>query len=169
MWYVIQVRSGREEIIRKSIQSVLSEDSYEECRIIYWESMRRYQGAWHKVQKIMFPGYLFIQSQDVGLLSQELRKIQKLTKLLHYDHEIVALTPSEKAFMYHLLGDQEVVEMSYGIQEGDQVIVMEGPLKGQETRIRRIDRHKRKAIIEVHFLGTLRELEIGLEIVEKKP
>jgi len=39
---------------------------------------------------------------------------------------------------------------------------------GLEGRIKKIDRHKRQAIVEMEMLGARREVAVMLEIVEKK-
>ena len=55
--------------------------------------------------------------------------------------------------------------MSTGYMEGDKVMVVDGPLEGLETVIRRIDRHKRMATVEMHMFGRVQEVAVGLEIV----
>ena len=58
--------------------------------------------------------------------------------------------------------------MSEGIIENDRVVVTKGPLKGNEGLIRKIDRHKRRAYLEVGLFGRKIETQVGLEIVEKR-
>ena len=43
----------------------------------------------------------------------------------------------------------------------------EGPLVGMEGMIKRIDRHKRMAVLEVELFNRISEVKVGLEIVEK--
>ena len=43
-----------------------------------------------------------------------------------------------------------------------------GPLKGMEGYIWKIDRHKRKAYLEVPMFNGMQNIQVGLEIVEKK-
>ena len=45
--------------------------------------------------------------------------------------------------------------------------VRSGPLKGQEDIIRKIDRHKRTAQIEISFGDQKIQVTVGLEIYEK--
>ena len=167
MWYVIQTRTGQENKIRKSILDTISPDVCKDCRIIYYETKRKYQGSWHTEKRTMFPGYLFVESEQVEELFMELRKIPELTKLLGYGTDIVAISKEEEEFLKCLTGGTDTVEMSYGVQEGDRVMVRSGSLSGLESIIRKIDRHKRKAYIEVDLLGVPRQVEIGLEIVKK--
>ena len=69
--------------------------------------------------------------------------------------------------LLRLCDDDRYVESSSGIIIGDSVYIKEGPLKGYESIIRKIDRHKRKAIIELEFMGAVRQVAVALEIVEK--
>jgi len=82
MWYAIQVMSGREEIVRERIRRAVSRDCYNECLILYYEGFRRYSGEWHKVKKVLLPGYLLLETDTIDTLRTELYKIQELTKLL---------------------------------------------------------------------------------------
>jgi ribosomal protein L24 len=77
------------------------------------------------------------------------------------------LLPHEEQFLKTLTDQGETVSMSVGIKEGDKIIVSQGFLKGRESYIRRIDRHKRRAWIEVDLLGETRLAEVGLDVVKK--
>ena len=57
--------------------------------------------------------------------------------------------------------------MSYGYIENDKIIINDGPMKNYEGIIKKIDRHKRKAVIEVEFFGRTMEVSVGVEIVSK--
>ena len=57
--------------------------------------------------------------------------------------------------------------MSKGFIIGDAITVTEGPLKGYEGSIKKIDRHKRMAFVELPFLGKETRVRIPLEIVDK--
>ena len=59
MWYVIQTSPGKETLVRELITKMFPEDSYEDCRIIYYETERKYRGEWHLEKKKLIPGYLF--------------------------------------------------------------------------------------------------------------
>ena len=62
-----------------------------------------------------------------------------------------------------------MINVSTGIIEGDRVIVTQGPLKDNEYRIKKIDRHKRKALLEIDLFHRTIEMPVGLEIVRKIP
>ena len=48
------------------------------------------------------------------------------------------------------------------------MVVLSGPLKGNEGLIRKIDRHKRKAWLEIEMFGRTVEMQVGLEVVGKR-
>ena len=57
--------------------------------------------------------------------------------------------------------------MSEGIIVGDKVTILSGPLKGMESTIQKIDRHKRKAWLNLEMFGRMQLVEVGVEIVKK--
>ena len=71
------------------------------------------------------------------------------------------LSEEEVRFLTQFGKEEHIVEMSRGIVENDRVIVMEGPLKGNEGLIRKIDRHKRKAWLEIQMFGRTVETQVG--------
>ena len=58
--------------------------------------------------------------------------------------------------------------MSTGYIEGDHIIITDGPLKGYEALIKKIDRHKRIAFIEINLLNQPNIIKVGLEIISKQ-
>ena len=57
--------------------------------------------------------------------------------------------------------------MSEGYITGDKVTVTRGPLIGLEGDIRKIDRHKRRAYLDVTLFGRTVPASVGLEVVRK--
>ena len=161
--------SGKEKLIKQFLESI-NEDQAEatDCRLIYYETKRRYLGQWHSEKRLLFPGYIFAVTDRVDQLYNQLKKVPEFTRILGTGDDIVPLSKSEESLLRRLSEDSETVGMSYGVQEGDRIIIKEGNLKGFESKIRKIDRHKRKAWIDIDLLGTERLVEVGLEIVEKR-
>ena len=168
-WYVIQVRSGKEEWIVKYCDLMIHDDcALRKSFIPYAKRLRKVHGEWMEKTEILFPGYVFMISEDPTRLYQSLKKIPDLTKLLGREKEEIYPLPEEEVGFLKSFGEEEqIVEVSSGYIEGEKVIVEKGPLKGKEGLIKRIDRHKRIAEIEIEFLGEVRRAKVGLEIVRK--
>ena len=167
MWYVVQVRTGTEENIRLQCNRKLAKPVLENCFIPYYEEKKRIQGNWTIQKKVLFPGYLFVITEQVDELYQQLKQIIGLTKLLALDDEIVPIKPQERDFLLTFGGDEQIVRMSEGIIENSQVKILSGPLMGKEGCIKKIDRHKRKAYLEIPMFGRMQRVEVGLEVVAK--
>ncbi len=171
MTYAIQVLGGEEDatislckvIIEKENTDILSDIFYPEI-----ENKKKFHGKWHVVKKKMFPGYIFIETDDVEKLWCNLRDVPKLTKLIGAGTYPIALSPDEVSFLTKTTGDDHVAEVSVGFIEGDKLVVTEGPLQGQEGLVKKIDRHKRQALLEIDMFGRPVSMTMGLEVVEKR-
>lgn len=169
MWCVVQVRQGSEESVRRQCREKISSDLVKDCYVFYHEEKRRIQGEWVIQDKLLFPGYVFLvtdQDQASGL-DNELSHISGFVKLLKTDNKVVALTEDEINFLTVFGGKERTVEMSEGVIEQSKIRVYSGPLVGKERYIRRIDRHKRRAFLELPMFGQRQKLQVGLEIVSK--
>ena len=147
MWYVMQVRTGTEENIRCQCQRLISSNILKRCFIPYYQQKKRFQGKWHIQERILFPGYVFLIAENLEQLTENLRKVTGMTRLLGPGEQLVA--------------------MSTGIIENDQVRILTGPLQGMEGYIRKINRHKRKAWVSIEMFGRSVDMEVGLEIIKK--
>ena len=167
MWYVVQVRTGTEHNIRTQCSSSIADSILKQCFIPYYEEKRRIRGQWIVQQRLLFPGYVFMVTERIEELYIELKQIVGLTKLIGTGDEVIPLSEEETAFLLNFGGKDQVVEMSEGIIEGSQVKVLSGPLMGKEGLIRKIDRHKRKAYLEIEMFGRVQKVQVGLEITMK--
>lgn len=167
MWYVVQVRTGTEESIRVQCEKQMTGEALERCFIPYYEESKRIRGKWTTLEKVLFPGYVFMISEKMESLYEQLHGVIGLTKLIGTGREIVPLEAEEIAFMQDIGGEKQIVEMSEGVIEQSCVRITSGPLVGMEGFIRKIDRHKRKAWLEVPMFGRVQTVQVGVEIVAK--
>lgn len=167
MWYVIQVRTGTEEKMKEQCLKRIGRNTLEKCFVPYYEEKKRYQGTWHTDKRILFPGYVFLISERLDELYQKLREVTGMTKLLGTGDEIVPLREEEVELLQKTEAGERPLEISTGIIENGIVIIMDGPLAGMEGCIKKIDRHKRKAWLEIDMFGRTIRMEAGLEIIRK--
>ncbi|MBO6193579.1 MAG: antiterminator LoaP [Clostridiales bacterium] len=168
MWCVIQVLTGKEEKIRHACEKYIDSDILDETFIPFRKCRRKRNGVWKDEKTVLFPGYVFLITEHPDELYDQLRRVEGMTKLLRADRTILELTKNEEELLINLGGANHIVEMSYGYIEGQKVTITEGPLKGLEGEIRKIDRHKRSCIVEIDMFGQKTRMTVGLEIVEKK-
>lgn len=167
MWYVIQVRTGTEENICCQCRKIIDTSVLERCFIPYYQEKKKYQGEWHTRERILFPGYVFLVTDHLEELYDSLKEVIGSTRLIGTGEEIVPLSEEEVALLLRLGKEEQLVEMSTGIIENSQIRILEGPLMGLEGTIRKIDRHKRKAWLEIEMFGRTVEMQVGLEVIAK--
>ena len=168
MWYVIQVTTGKEEQILNMIKKYGVQEYLKECFIPKYERRKKYLGQWHQEEAVLFPGYIFIISDEVEGLYQALKQVPQLTKLLGVGEKWTPMTKEDIAIIEALSGKERVVKHSEGYIVGSKVTITNGPLMGMEAMIRRIDRHKRMAWMEIEIFGRKTEIQAGLEIIRKE-
>ena len=83
----------------------------------------------------------------------------------HKDHSGAFMHFVEKGFRGTLVTSAMAFELSDITY--DKVVILSGPLKGMESTIQRIDRHKRKAWLNLEMFGRQQLVEVGVEIVKK--
>lgn len=164
MWYVIWTSTGSE---KKALEGI-SEDPLTRRAFIPRRAVQiKRNGEWVKVEKPLFPGYLFVDTDEVESLADEVRKIEGFNKILTVNKEFCPLYDRDADLIEGLYGNGGLFDVSEGMIEGDRIIVTSGPLKGQEGLIKKIDRHKRLAYLESDMFGQTIRAAVGLEIVEK--
>lgn len=168
MWYAVQVKSGKEHNVLLQCQRTISGEIIQKSFIPYYEEMKKYQGKWEKVKSRLFPGYIFLVTENLEALSSGLSHIFGYTRLLGTGKEIVPLTHEEVDFLEKFGGEDQLVQVSCGMIENDRVRILSGPLMGQEGLIKKIDRHKRKAYLEAQMFGRNVPVQVGLEIIAKR-
>jgi transcriptional antiterminator NusG len=73
----------------------------------------------------------------------------------------------ERSPWERLFDSEFCIRASVGFCEGDKVRVTSGALVGLESLIKKINRHKREAIVEMEMMGDVRRVKLMLEVVEK--
>ncbi len=141
----------------------LSPKAVQNVFIFTYDRLRRYEGAWHLEQKILFPANVFLESANEDILSKELGKCNITVK----KNPLVRMNQEEEQFLRTLCGRKHHLEISKGIIYKGIAHITEGPLKGMESRICKIDRHKRLARIMTTTRQDDSSILAGLEITEK--
>ena len=62
-------------------------------------------------------------------------------------------------------GNLEVEISKVTVEEGNQIRILEGPLKNLEGKIKKVNLHKRVAAVEMEFMGNKSVVHLGIELV----
>ena len=155
----------------RSCMQHVSGKALKDIFLLTYDRMRRYQGAWHLEQQPMFPHYLFLESENGEQLLEELAEYEDFVTVFREKDYLIPVHREEEQFLRGICGNSHHLSMSRGYIRNGQTCVTEGPLRGREGLIRKIDRHKRLARLSMPggsgLKEELREMYAGLEIVAK--
>ncbi len=165
MWYVIQVRAGREDYVAESCKKYVH--AKEEVFVPSIERERKVRGIGEMVVRPMFPGYIFFDTNDASDLFYRLKKVKEFTRILRTGDEFTPISSQEEMVLRKLGGDRHRVVISNGYKEGHTVVITDGPLKDFEGKIIHIDRSRRTAEIEVSLIGEMRHIRVGLRVLKE--
>lgn len=116
------------------------------------------------VLKVMFPGYLFIETklnqEEFNILLYSLNEekdgiIKELKKT-----DVSALRDDEKHLLSKLLNKQGILKMSEGYKDNNKTIVTKGPLLYFQDQIISTNKRDMIAVLEIKFLN--RNIKAGM-------
>ena len=178
MWYVMQVISGQENRSALLVEKILSQGTVTNCFVPMRRLRKKYHGQWREVTEILFPGYVFMITEQPQLLYEELKKIPALTRLLGRCEEyFTPLSQADIQMMERLQnghsqiekgGNLEVGISKVAVEEGNRIQILSGPLKNMEGQIKKVNLHKRIVEVEMEFMRNRSLLHLGIEMVGKK-
>lgn len=169
-YYVIQVAPGAEARTEELVRARVNAARYSRCFHPLRHIRKKFRGEWKDCHEKLIPGYVFVASDCIEELYQELKCVPALTKLLgRKEGELfLALTDEEAKWLEKVTaGGTEAALSQVAVSEGDTVTVLEGPLKDMEGLIKKINLHKRIAEVEVDFMGRKTVIHLGIELVGK--
>ena len=145
--FVVQVVPSREDAAARRV-AALGGDAVQTCFPLRRQMLRKKAGAWNYALEPLFPGYLFLASDDPEAVDFALRRSTQPDLMLGADGRLATLSDAEAALVHALADAQGVVRSSRGrIVEGD-LVVEYGQIVGLEELVRRIDRHHRAAWLD---------------------
>ncbi len=158
MWCVLYGKDGDEEKTEAFVKNVLPKQSYSRCFHPIQHKMMRHGGAWRDVCFRLFPGYVFIETDDPETVYQTLKRTPR--KLLFCDEDFVSVLSAEDARLLDNIMDEDgqirlsVVRAAGKKEDGSrQLEYLSGPLGRVSSRISRVSLHKRIARVETGLAG----------------
>ena len=135
-WYIMQTYTGREEKLVKMIHRVVPRQFYGDCFVIYHEQLWRRQQENQVHIRRVFPGYVFITSENPDGLFLCLKHVPAMSKLLadgklaEGEFTFLPLDQREAVVLGSLLDEDHIIRLSYVATDGkDHVLYISGPLE----------------------------------------
>lgn len=167
MWYVIHTMSGLEQKCMQQCQEYIDEAAYHEMFIPMYKTKKHFKKEWHEVEKPLFPGYLFVDTNEIEPIMTGLKKFRQYTKLLKDGDVISPVKKEEQDFLALMMDKNHIVQYSEGFLIGDEVYITSGPLRKIPGWIKSVDRHRRTAKMEIPIFGRRTPIEVGLGTIAR--
>lgn len=170
MWYVIQTLTGKEEELVRMIKGIVPTELYRDCFVIYYERFwRKQQQSIIHVERL-FPGYVFIDTEQPKSIFMHLKKIPVMSQIIRDDEfTFLSVYPDEEDMLKHLLNadDDHVVRLSYVEKTATGNIKrIDGPLCYYQNQVERYQFKKRYAIIRLSLSGKEQSIVLGILLKE---
>jgi transcription termination/antitermination protein NusG len=168
-YYAIQVWTGKESEFADRLKA----DHRIQLEIIVPKRaiVLRKTGKARKIEKPLFAGYVFIATETPGLdLIQRwvLRTTHYFIRTLPTTSDPIPVKEKDRRLLSHFMSFGKVADISkVHFDEDDRIVVVEGPLKGIEGLIVRVDKRKRRAKIRLDMCENSFLVDLGFEIIDK--
>ncbi|GHV55226.1 hypothetical protein FACS1894216_17000 [Synergistales bacterium] len=172
-WFVLFVRTGGEDSVVARVQRKLDPEKY----VVFVPTKDRAFRKKSKVETIKaqwMSGYVFIAATV-----DETELLEAVAPLIMNDPNIyrllangspsdgVKLTERDKSIMTALLDETFNIPAVEAVFVGDEVKIVESSLEGFGGRVKRVNKHKYSATIEMDMFGKTIDCEIMLEYLTK--
>lgn len=167
MWYVVQVKSGEEEEMKLLLDKLRKDGTYGECFVPLFEDVKRSGGKCRIGFRKLFPGYVFVDSDDPRKIFETLLGIKEFTKLLGAVEEdgtklFIPIGKEDEEFMRTLF-DEGLMHVSYvHVAKNGRIDRIVGPLAHYRNHITKLELRHRMAIVEAEMFGKRRKVKFGL-------
>ena len=173
MYYVIQVKTGKEQQAINDIKEHLNDQFVCDVFSPFRKELRKYKGEFKEASVRCFPGYIFVETSNIKELFKEIYWLPEYTKILGregYTDNFVPLDENESRMidiLYNANSDRTTDISDIEVIEGDKIRVLTGPLANIEGKIKKVNLHKRKVIIEFSLCNRIVETQVGINIIDK--
>jgi transcriptional antiterminator NusG len=157
MIYVLHVTTGKELAVSGELKKIY-------CRALVPREIctERKNGKIEKKERVLFPGYVFI---DTILNLQAYYKIKAITNVIKFLGEgtPAELPAAEEKYIEWLNGENKPLEVSQIDKDGN---ILSGPLKGYEALILSIDKRQRRAKVSIMINGEQQTVSLSTECID---
>lgn len=169
-WYVIYVRTGKEEEVRSWLLKNCNFYNHEVLvpKIIKYEWKK---GKKEIASRILFKGYVLIY---MDLSNQDYQEYYNIKENPYVYHLIGSgdasqfIVRQEMNILLKLVDDEGIVQLTTAYYTGDKINYVSGPLCGAENLIYKINKRKERAYIRINIVDKISAITVGLKILKGK-
>jgi transcription termination/antitermination protein NusG len=169
-WYVVQVYTGFEDIVKKDVEKRFSEEGLEEFLgdiMIPTSEVVSFLSEEGSHREKIFPGYLLIQMEMTGESYQLVSSVPRVSRFLGGDKPVPLTAGEVERVLYQVSGKVQAAREKSPFAVGNEVHVGSGPFAGFVGIIDKVDEDKERLTVMVSIFGRLTPVELGFDQVKK--
>ncbi|MBN2810401.1 antiterminator LoaP [Treponema zuelzerae] len=171
-YFALQVKTRSEELYIQKVQTALPKIENEALRLIFprKKMSQTKNGKKTTVLLPIFPGYIFIELPKLtDSLYWILRTTPGFYRFLPANSEAKPLSGRDLSILKHFMSFGPIAQASRVLfDENDRIQVIEGPLKGLEGKIVKVDRRKKRAKIQLDMYEESFFVDLAFEIIGRE-
>lgn len=149
-WYLVRMPRGRERAIRERLRALIPSELLQDAFVLTKERWFKSGGVWSLEPVSLCRGYAFVATPDVGALDEAFSVLSFSVEIVGSGRRVrVPLDDEARVWLSSAMDADHVLRNSIGTIEDGKLRVVSGPLKGQEERVSKIDRHGRLCLVRV--------------------
>jgi transcriptional antiterminator NusG len=125
------------------------------------------KGGVRKIANLaVFPGYIFVETDDILSFQKELKSTEGFRRFLKSNKEITPLSSRDLELVLHFIDNKNPAVLSkVYFNENSRIVVLEGPLVGLEGRILKVDKRKGRAKIKLDLYDDSFLIDLAFEVI----
>lgn len=168
--YALQIRTGCEELYIKLVHKSLP-DFTGTLSFIKKEETRTKDRKNFKVIAPIFPGYVFLTIEEDRIpvpLRQVLKKTSGFSRFLPDNRKVRPLSGKDFTIIRKLTSFGPLARISRAsFDENDRIVILDGPLKGLEGSISKVNKRKGRVTIVLDLYRDSFPITLGVEFISK--
>jgi len=160
LWYCVKTRPKQEGVATRLLRAELRLEVFSPK--IRFKRARSTGVAW--VNEAMFPGYLFARFAYPAL-HRRIAATSGVARTLSFGGTPCVVEDFIVEDLRRHVSDEETVEISAEIREGEEVKVVAGPFLGVKALVTRVLPARERVAILLSLLGQEREIEVSARAV----
>jgi len=158
-----------EESFKESVKDLMSPQGALDGKIHFLKKLMRLKNG-KEYYEPFFPGYVFLETEEDNPI--KLRSLSKGKHFLRYlpsNQDINPLYNSDLDIVASILKFGSTIDLvPVTFDAGDRIQIVDGPFKDFTGKVVAVNRRNKRVNIEMEFMGSLRQVSLSYELVEKK-
>ena len=161
--YVLQVKGGKENLVKTALQKA----GYH-ALVPIENRMIRTAGNWTQKEYVLFPSYVFIETEYNAENFYKITSMEHITRFLGDKFDPSQLTFIEIEWIRILSNNDKPLEPTVvKFDENNEPCILKGILESFKSRVKAFNKRQRKATFEMTICNEIKEITLSIEVVDQ--